>query len=87
MRHDADRSPTPPVRFQIVTDDGPQPIYLTYAEVAKRWKCSKSTIRRRVKAGILETVFDNGLLRVTLDSVLAYENATRKPRRSSCPEA
>ena len=66
--------------LKLITEDGPAPIYLTYAEVAKRWRCSKATIARRVRAGELETTFNGALLRVTMASVLDYE---AKQRRAS----
>lgn len=55
--------------------------YLTYDEVAKRWKCSKATVRRRVVAGQLETFGIGRFTRITRESMLVYE-ASAKKRRS-----
>ncbi|NCC30533.1 MAG: DNA-binding protein [Chloroflexia bacterium] len=54
--------------------------YLTYEEVARRWKCSKATVRRRVRAGELEVMGAGTVVRVTRQSLLDYE-AKRKNRR------
>lgn len=59
--------------IRIVTNDGSQPVYMTYAEVAERWKCSKATVKRRIDAGKLDTIGDGQLIRVTLESVLRHE--------------
>lgn len=59
------------------------PVYLTYQEVAARWRCSKATVARRVKAGHLNTVHQGALLRVTFESVLNYEAETKNRRRAS----
>lgn len=71
------------MKLQLVTERGREEIYFTYQEVADRWKCSKSTVIRRVRAGALETVGEGTLTRVTIESLLAYEEATRKRRRAS----
>lgn len=55
--------------------------FLTCEEVAQRWKCSKSTIYRRINAGLLETVGQGALLRITLESVLGYEATMKNCRR------
>jgi excisionase family DNA binding protein len=55
-------------------------VYYTYAEIAKRWKCSKATVRRRIVAGKLETFGTGTFTRITRESVLAYE-ANEKKRR------
>jgi excisionase family DNA binding protein len=57
------------------------PSYYTYAEVAKRWKCSKATVRRKVAAGKLEILGGGNFIRITRESLLKYE-ATRKTRRA-----
>jgi excisionase family DNA binding protein len=69
--------------FRIVTDHGTEQPYLTYADVAARWKCSKATIARYVRAGKLDTIGSGALVRVTLESVLRYEDDTRNRRRAS----
>lgn len=69
--------------LRIVTNTGTDAPYLTYADVAERWKCSKSTIGRYVKAGTLDTIHDGALKRITLESVLRHEEATRNRRRAS----
>jgi excisionase family DNA binding protein len=56
-------------------------IYYTYADIAKRWKCSKATVRRRVAAGQLETFGSGTFTRISRESVLSYE-ASAKKRRS-----
>lgn len=56
--------------------------YLTYAEVARRWKCSKATVRRRVADGQLEVFGSSTLTRITRESVIAYEAAGRRRRAS-----
>ena len=55
--------------------------YLTYAEVAKRWKCSKATVRRRVANGKLEVFGQGNFIRISRQSLLEYE-ASDKRRRS-----
>lgn len=69
--------------LRIVTDEGLHEPYLTYAEVAKRWRCSKATVARRIKAGRLDTIGEGQLVRVTLESVLRYEAETKNRRRAS----
>jgi hypothetical protein len=51
--------------------------------VANRWRCSKATIFRRIKNGLLDTIGESQLLRVTLESVLRYEAKTLNKRRFS----
>jgi excisionase family DNA binding protein len=55
-------------------------IYYTYAEIAKRWKCSKATVRRRVAAGQLEIIGGGNFIRVTRQSLLDYEAAHKRRR-------
>jgi excisionase family DNA binding protein len=55
-------------------------VYLTYAEVAKRWKCSKATVRRRVRFGKLEIIGQGNLIRITRQSLLDYEAADKRRR-------
>lgn len=71
------------VALKLVTDTGLQAPYLTYQEVAKRWRCSKATVKRRIDAGRLDTIGDGQLIRVTLESVLRYETETKNQRRQS----
>lgn len=52
--------------------------YLTCAEVAARWRCSRSTVFRRIKTGHLEAVGRGALLRVTRESMLRYEATLRQ---------
>jgi excisionase family DNA binding protein len=52
--------------------------YLTYADIAKRWKCSKATVRRRVAAGQLEIIGAGNFVRVTRQSLLDYEAANKR---------
>ncbi|NTU84005.1 MAG: helix-turn-helix domain-containing protein [Chloroflexales bacterium] len=54
--------------------------YLTYAEVAQRWKCSKATVRRRVASGALEIIGAGNFVRVTRQSLLEYESASKRRR-------
>lgn len=72
---------------RLRTDNGFEEVFLTYEEVARRWKCSKATVRRHVKRGVLETIGKGGLIRVTLQSVIAYEDSTRQQRRAPCHAA
>lgn len=63
------------------TKEAKEPIiYLTYEEVARRWKCSKATVRRRVAAGQLETFGTGTFTRITRESMLAYEASSKKRR-------
>lgn len=55
-------------------------VYLTYDEVARRWKCSKATVRRRVREGRLEIIGQGNLIRITRQSLLAYEAASKRRR-------
>jgi excisionase family DNA binding protein len=57
-------------------------VYYTYAEVARRWKCSKATVRRRVAAGKLEVIGAGNFVRITRQSLLDYE-AAHKTRRKA----
>lgn len=66
-----------------IGNDHSQPIYLTCREVANRWRCSKGTIYRRINDGLLDTIGEGQLLRVTLESVLRYETRTRNRGRTS----
>jgi len=52
------------------------PSYYTYAEVAKRWKCSKATIKRKVANGLLQTIGQGKLRRITRQSMIDYESKT-----------
>ena len=61
--------------------DGEESPYLTCAEVASRWRCSKSTVYRRIKAGQLERVGQRALLRVTRESMLRYEATIMSQRQ------
>jgi len=69
--------------LRIVTDHGPEAPYFTCEEVAQRWKCSKSTIYRRIATGMLDTIGAGALLRVTYESVARYEAETKNRRRAS----
>lgn len=69
--------------FQIVTPNGPAPLYLTCQEVADRLRWSKATIFRLLKKGKLDTIGKGALLRVTLASVLRYEAEMLNQRRAS----
>jgi len=70
----------------VVTDtkrkESKEPVaFYTYNDVAKRWKCSMSTVRRRVAAGFLETVGTGALTRIPVESVHAYEASLRRRRK------
>lgn len=54
--------------------------YLTCADVARRWCCSKSTVYRRIRAGHLETIGQRALLRVTRESMIRYEAEIKRHR-------
>ncbi len=54
--------------------------YLTYAEVAKRWKCSKATVQRRVRSGKLEVFGSGNFIRISRQSLLDYEAADKRRR-------
>lgn len=69
--------------LRIVTDTGIAPIYLTCQEVADRWRCSKATVYRRIAARHLDTIGEGSLLRVTMESVLRYEDEITNCRRAS----
>lgn len=69
--------------LRMLTASAPESPFLTCEETALRWKCSKSTIYRRVAAGALDTIGQGALLRITLESVLRYEAETKNCRRAS----
>jgi hypothetical protein len=57
-----------------------EPVFISRADLARRWSCSKETLKRRERAGVLHPVDLPGerLLRYRLDEVLTIEAAARR---------
>jgi len=51
---------------------------LSRGELASRWSCSRETLKRREREGILRAIrFNQRLLRYKLSDILAVEEAAR----------
>jgi excisionase family DNA binding protein len=70
----------PPTRTQKSPLTNEEPLYLTQAEVAKRWRCCVHTVQRRIRAGELPRLGMNKRhILIPLDAVMKFEKSALVP--------